>query len=242
MAVGLVVVTVAVGLALHVTSVAPEILWSVKVRQAAAHHLPQLDDYISDDELRWTTWTRSVIHCADLCARDVTCLAFTATTVTSRGVECRGHCGLGPGSTLGNRANTRAYSLQVLTWLDKTCTKDSDCTHPKSVCFAGHCLCSPGFFYSHSRDECLADCTDADLKPLMVSYPGWYIFQHNLNSSVTSWAECVEWCSMDPACRTFEYNFSSSTCFLAHVTALQEASYWRAQDNDDINHYMKTCA
>lgn len=112
MAVGLVVVTVAVGLALHVTSVAPEILWSVKVRQAAAHHLPQLDDYISDDELRWTTWTRSVIHCADLCARDVTCLAFTATTVTSRGVECRGHCGLGPGSTLGNRANTRAYSLQ----------------------------------------------------------------------------------------------------------------------------------
>ena len=45
--------------------------------------------------------------------------------------------------------------LFVADWLEKTCTVDDECKVDNAECYAGRCLCTPGYFYSHSTMTCI---------------------------------------------------------------------------------------
>ena len=50
-------------------------------------------------------------------------------------------------------------------WLESACNWNSDC--PSSVtnaeCFENRCLCSPGYYYSWSQNDCVASKSSAPL-------------------------------------------------------------------------------
>ena len=54
--------------------------------------------------------------------------------------------------------NNYDLSVSAVVWLESTCNHNSDC--PSSVtnaeCFDHRCLCSPGYYYSWSGNDCVA--------------------------------------------------------------------------------------
>ncbi|XP_025085602.1 uncharacterized protein LOC112559001 isoform X2 [Pomacea canaliculata] len=220
-----------------------ELLWSDMTREATAVMRVDMGDMVYSEHEMWRTVCKSLVQCAQQCFSTPGCSAFTVTHVTSSLMTCRGYS-----MTLDKLQSgvpspgTRAYDIQELSWLDKECTTDWECSNPKSVCLAGRCLCSPGYFYSHSARDCWRHCPEEDISLKIVAYPGWYAGNMKLNTSLNMAAtSCVQWCRDVTACRGCLYDVTTNSCFLGDVTASVDGVS-ESTSRYGFNYYQKTCA
>ncbi|KAK7114210.1 hypothetical protein V1264_000305 [Littorina saxatilis] len=127
-------------------------------------------------------------------------------------------------------------------WLNGACANSGDC--PASVnnaeCFkGGHCLCTPGYYYSRCRDGCVPDCPTSNLQSTILRYPFHHISGHNMETisecytSKTAQAHCLN----NPECLSFD--ISPPTCWLQKVTALDKPDDFEYKANND--YYQRTC-
>ncbi|KAL8618915.1 hypothetical protein ACOMHN_020334 [Nucella lapillus] len=203
--------------------------------------------------LLWDIRFKSVVECAELCAKRTQCLAFTVTKVTSGSVTCRGHS---QEMTSGGDVvdGSKYYRVQKendsslpnpealgSTWLTKECAADSECSQADAECFSGKCLCIPGYYYSVGQDACQLKCSNSNLKNDFLMYPLWYISLNNVAGKVMTLEECRQWCTSYPTCVTIEYNFQTSVCFIADVTAQDHWSDWK-EASMNLSSWQRTCA
>ncbi|KAK7116868.1 hypothetical protein V1264_002474 [Littorina saxatilis] len=138
------------------------------------------ENYIFPENLLFESEAGSAIGCARICWKTPACVMFTVT-VTSLGTTCRGHAVVMTSASQGNwTASTSMYITSNLDWLRRECSSDAECGIPLSECFAGRCLCSPGYYFSNSTGFCLKGCAQADLQATVLAYPGYYIPQNNI--------------------------------------------------------------
>ncbi|KAL8563875.1 hypothetical protein ACOMHN_034254 [Nucella lapillus] len=105
--------------------------------------------------LLFETETLSTIQCAVLCMGTPRCTAVTVTsTSTSTSSMCRGHASV-TSSSASVSASTVVWSLPHTVWLEKKCSSDAECGEYHRGCFADSCLCTPGYYFSHSLNSCV---------------------------------------------------------------------------------------
>ncbi|XP_070178907.1 uncharacterized protein [Littorina saxatilis] len=111
-------------------------------------------NYIFLDNLLFESEAASAVDCASSCWKRPDCWSFTVST-TSLGTTCRGHAVWM--TSAGERILTATTSLWHMNWLERACSNNTECGVPLSQCSAGKCLCSPGYYYSNSKDSCFED-------------------------------------------------------------------------------------
>ncbi|KAK7088671.1 hypothetical protein V1264_022565 [Littorina saxatilis] len=110
------------------------------------------ENYIFLENLLFESEAGSAIGCARFCWMSPACVMFTVT-VTSLGTTCRGHAVVMTSATQGTW--TASTSFWITKWLKRECSSDAECGVPLSECFAGRCLCSPGYYFSNSKRVCV---------------------------------------------------------------------------------------
>ncbi|KAL8563874.1 hypothetical protein ACOMHN_034253 [Nucella lapillus] len=197
--------------------------------------------------LLFETETLSTIQCAVLCMGTPRCTAVTVTsTPASTSSMCQGHANvISSPASASVSASTEAWSLPHTVWLEKKCSSDAECGEYHSECFAGSCLCTPGYYFSHSLNSCVKDCAKGDLRSRLLAYPNRYILDLNLGpcSVVTSPEACHATCIQNAnarTCDTVRLSDGRDNCCLQAVTKLDiPASSWKS---GNAVHYQKTCA
>ncbi|KAL8563877.1 hypothetical protein ACOMHN_034256 [Nucella lapillus] len=196
--------------------------------------------------LRFETESRSTIQCAVLCMGTPRCTAVTVTsTPASTSSMCRGHASVtSTSSSASVSASTVVWSLPHTVWLEKKCSSDAECGEYHRESFAGSCLCTPGYYFSHSLNSCMKDCAKADLQPGVLAYPNRYIKDHNLSCMKTTRKACLTFCMHNADARTCDFTHNRNGvyyCCLQPTTKRDiSASEWLIQPSS--MHYQKTCA
>ena len=86
----------------------------------------------------------------------------------------------------------------------------------------------------------VTDCPSEDLQSTFVVYPDSAISGYNMVSIVgVGLSECLERCSADPLCLTFDL-VRGSDCYPQSVTA-RDVPSWTLYNDADVVHYQKTC-
>ncbi|KAL8615534.1 hypothetical protein ACOMHN_028197 [Nucella lapillus] len=165
---------------------------SKEVRQNAGH--------IFNISLQFQSDVTSDIDCLRQCVLTSSCVAFTFNPLAG---TCRGHAAVMTSGDL--QALETKYYERVLDWLNRPCSSNSQCsTTSKAECYAGKCMCTPGYFYSDSKKTCSTECAAADLQSSMLSYTGmdWAGFDNMRYYRVPlSMPECQSLCASLSACR-----------------------------------------
>ena len=86
---------------------------------------------------------------------------------------------------------------------------------------------------------CPAECSR--LGTDLVMYPHWYVSTNNMDEASISWEACRSWCLSLSTCVSLEYHFGQHKCYLASVTPLQAAPYWR-EAASNLSYWQRTCA
>ncbi|KAL8624143.1 hypothetical protein ACOMHN_020193 [Nucella lapillus] len=195
--------------------------------------------------LLFETKVSSVIQCAVVCKGTPSCQFLTVGGLSSAPVSpvvCRGHAGLPAGSNgtvLSDPAHT-VWALQESDWLEKECGKDWECGESHRECYKGSCLCTPGYYYSLSRDSCVPTCPVEELQPRLLAYPGRFISGNNLKKCYKSLTleDCLARCRATPKARTCDG--WKSYCCLQTVTWLDVEEGVRRENTPRI-HHQKAC-
>ncbi|KAL8593773.1 hypothetical protein ACOMHN_059266 [Nucella lapillus] len=211
--------------------------------------------------LLFETETRSTIQCVVLCMGTPACIAVTVTPSSSSSSSsspalsmCRGHVNVTSASASTSTsasasapvsASVVVWSLPHTEWLEKNCSSDAECGEYHRECFAGSCLCSPGYYFSHSINSCVTGCAKADLQSRLLPYPNRFIHNLNLGTCLNgiSPEACLAICRQNADARTcdlLDNAAGSYTCCLQGVTRSDiSASEWGVRAGI---HYQKTCA
>ncbi|KAK7453596.1 hypothetical protein BaRGS_00039635 [Batillaria attramentaria] len=185
----------------------------------------------------------SAIDCGRRCSQTENCVSFTFTRHSSSRGACRGHSSsLTSQTPSSTEPGTEAYSfVGKKVWLDpaeqqlqsdwvrKKCATDLDCPADNATCFRNMvCLCLPGYYYSHKGDNCVPECSPADLQTGFMDYPSGLLNSHVLHyvPSGVSLLHCQRYCTRDAVCRAITFVRSSGMCMTHHVTPL---------DADDVH-------
>ncbi|KAK7111712.1 hypothetical protein V1264_011300 [Littorina saxatilis] len=197
-------------------------------------------NYIFLENLLFESEAASAVDCASSCWKRPDCWSFTVTT-TSLGTTCRGHA---VWMTSANEriltATTSLWHLN-LDWLERECSNNRECGVPLSECFAGKCLCSPGYYYSNSKDSCVEGCEEADLQSTFVAYPGYRIHLRNIVCTGMPREDCITVCGQHARVRTCDYLPLGGVlyCCLQPVTKLDFPSDWIVDPTSTS--YQRTC-
>nr|KAG5699517.1 hypothetical protein BaRGS_020076 [Batillaria attramentaria] len=140
-----------------------------------------------------------------------------------------------------------SHVLRWVVWLDTTCATNADCKGViNTECYAGQCLCTPGYYYSISHNYCVDSCAVSDLQATFLRYPNVAIPSNNLyGGSRPAVQDCLDWCAADTRCLTAEWQGGSGSgyCIAAGVTALDvPKNYWDTTGFQDFDLYQRKCA
>ncbi|KAK7088649.1 hypothetical protein V1264_022548 [Littorina saxatilis] len=212
------------------------------VKQMVLKKRAAQENYIFPENLLFESEAGSAIGCARICCKTPACVMFTVT-VTSLGTTCRGHTLVMTSASQRNwTASTSMYITSNFEWLERECSSDAECGVPLSECFAGRCLCSPGYYFSNSNGFCLEGCAQADLQTTLLTYPDYFISMYNIDSLVTSKEDCVTVCGQYQQARTCDYVLVDGVwkCCLQAVTKRDvPPAAWGVRET--ATHYQKTC-
>ncbi|KAK7477382.1 hypothetical protein BaRGS_00031358, partial [Batillaria attramentaria] len=93
-------------------------------------------------------------------------------------------------------------------WRGLSCSSHAECPAHRAECWRGQCLCTPGFYYSHSNNYCVDGC--ANLQRTFMEYPTGGIRGNNIvwDTGARSPAACQTSCANRGDCRTAEYEYN----------------------------------
>ncbi|KAK7487824.1 hypothetical protein BaRGS_00020871 [Batillaria attramentaria] len=199
-------------------------------------------DVMFTSNLKFSLTAKSVTHCARHCSSMEDCVTFTFTRQTVMYGECRGHfsymTSLGPTSP-----SPGSKTFRTRDWRNKSCANNPECFALNSECYAGVCLCIPGYYYSESNNYCVPECEAADLRGNYMMVPEASLYGNEIGVSLTGVTveDCKAACNQNPRCLTFDYRSSDAQCWLKRKTALTDpASVHFGTVN--VYMYQKHCA
>ncbi|KAL8611932.1 hypothetical protein ACOMHN_060371 [Nucella lapillus] len=212
------------------------------VKDARFQKLPVTDVLFREDVLGQKP-ARSLVDCGRMCARDARCLVFTFQP-GAQGTpgSCRSHStrraaqgqqGAAPGA--------RNYSLRKEDWIQKNCSSTSDCREPMAACFSGQCLCDGGFFFDHTENACVSNCS-VGLGTTFHAYRDMVLYGHYLSfrDAQGSVTRCVSTCLADRHCTSFAHRLLGDRCYFKHATAQDFPKDWVRDAS--VVHYQRCCA
>ncbi|KAL8624142.1 hypothetical protein ACOMHN_020192 [Nucella lapillus] len=138
-------------------------------------------------------------------------------------------------------------SCSTADWLEKECGRDWECGESHTECYSGLCVCSPGYYYSQSRDSCENSCPEEQLRARTLAYPGCFIRGNNIRKCLDGLTvdDCLQLCSQSPGARTCDYVswHPGFVCCLQGVTMLGAgAGSWESGAGSNSTHFQKTCS
>ncbi|KAK7483641.1 hypothetical protein BaRGS_00025074 [Batillaria attramentaria] len=199
-----------------------------------------LGDVMFTSNLKFSSAAKSVAHCARHCSSMEDCVTFTFTRQTVMYGECRGYfsymTSLGPTSP-----SPGSKTFRNTDWRNKYCAKNPECFALNSECYAGVCLCIPGYYYSEGNNYCVPECEAADLQGNYMMVPDASLYGNNIVSLTgVTVDDCKAACNQNPQCLTFDYKSSDARCWLQDETALTDPASLVFGTVYDM--YQKHCA
>ncbi|KAK7096169.1 hypothetical protein V1264_005500 [Littorina saxatilis] len=169
--------------------------------------------------------------CASRCLQTARCLSFTFT-----GVNCQGHGKMMVFSDVSiTEVGAETFAVKEKEeWLQNSCSIDADCSNIANVrCRRNTCVCTPGYFYSESLNQCVTDCAVSSLTPNFILYDHAGIIGHNVEEQDYVHVDvesCNAACVQYGSCLTTDWNSDTTKCNLQVVTALTDPGSY--QDNE----------
>ncbi|KAL8568127.1 hypothetical protein ACOMHN_027650 [Nucella lapillus] len=208
------------------------------------------DRHFQEGQLFAPTGVASAVECARLCAAETQCHTFTFTPTGSRSCRAYDVVMTSESSSMSVKGavsyqrvkEDAAEAPERVVW--KTCVTNEECPAPQTQCFKGQCLCSPGYYFSMTRNACVDGCKDADLKDVFMKYQGSSIFGQGyiMSASQSTLPNCFSLCRLTSTCSGLVFRANAFYCSLYTINTIPFlAEDWK-DDTPDALFAQRVCA